>query len=282
MFGGMNLFDALCHSFGTLATGGYSTRNGSVGAYDSAYIEWVIIFFMLVAGANFTLHYRFLRGDFKAYWRSTEFVFFLSIIGIASVVIGADVLYRSGGFSEGIRQTVFQVVAIVTTTGYGTADYELWAFSSQFMLFMLMFVGGCAGSTAGGMKMLRVHVLVKFVFSEITRLIHPRAVVPVRIGKSVVERDVVANIVGFFILFILIFIFGVLIMTSLGLDMHTSFGAVAASLGNIGPGLGTVGPTDNYSAIPPIGKWVLCIFMLLGRLEIYTVIILFSPSFWKK
>jgi trk system potassium uptake protein TrkH len=177
---------------------------------------------------------------------------------------------------------LFQVSAILTTTGYGTADYEQWSFSSQFILFMLMFFGGCAGSTGGGIKIVRIHVLVKFVLAEITRLIHPHAVVPVRIGKQTVPQEVIANIVGFFILFVLVFVASVFIMSALGLDMISAFGAVAASLGNIGPGLGSVGPTDNYAHIPAVGKWFLTFLMLMGRLEMYTVIILLTPSFWKK
>jgi trk system potassium uptake protein TrkH len=283
MFGGMNLFEALCHSFGTLATGGYSTRNASIGAYGSAYIDYVVIFFMLIAGTNFALHYRFIRGDWKAYFRNQEFLFFISLVGLATVVVGLDTYFNHyHNLSETVQKSLFQVSAILTTTGYGTADYEQWSFSSQFILFMLMFFGGCAGSTGGGIKMLRIHILVKFVFAEITRLIHPHAVVPVRIGKQTVPPEVVANIVGFFIMFVLIFVGSVLIMSALGLDIISSFGAVAASLGNIGPGLGSVGPTDNYAHLPVVGKWFLTFLMLMGRLEVYTVIILLSPSFWKK
>jgi len=235
-----------------------------------------------VAGTNFSLHYRFLKGDFKAYFRNQEFLFFISLIGVATLAILADTAFRYDSVGRALRDTVFQVTAILTTTGYGTADYETWSFSSQFVLFILMFFGGCAGSTGGGIKMLRVQVLVKFVYTEILRLIHPRAVIPVRVGKQALEREVVANIVGFFILFVLIFVIGVYIMTTMGLDMPTSFGAVAASLSNIGPGLGNVGPTDNYSQIPTTGKWVLSLLMLMGRLELYTVLVLFSPSYWKK
>ena len=283
MFGGMTLFDALCHSFGTMATGGYSTKNASIGAFNSAYIDYVVIFFMLLAGINFALHFRVLRGDIKAYFRNQEFLVFFSIIGMAFLLIGLDTFFGQYPDTElAVRKTLFQVVAILTTTGYGTADYELWAFSSQLILFFLMFVGGCAGSTGGGMKVMRIHLLVKFVFSEITRLLHPHAVVPVRIGKNVVPREVVTNVVGYFILFMLLFIFGVLIMAALGMDIVTAFGAVAASLGNIGPGLGEVGPTDNYAHLPVMGKWVLAILMLAGRLEVFTVVILFSPSYWRK
>ncbi|MDA0336791.1 MAG: TrkH family potassium uptake protein [bacterium] len=285
MFGGLDLFDALCHTFGTMATGGFSTRNASVAAYDSAYIEYVIIFFMLIAGANFSLHFHALRGQWRGYLRNREFHFYLSLIGMAFLVISASSTFRAGMYpdwEEAFRKTLFQVVSIITTTGYGTADYELWSFTAQFVLFSLMFVGGCAGSTGGGMKVMRIHLLVKFVSREITRLVHPRAVVPVRMGGHAVDRDVVANVLGFFVLFMFSFAGGVFIMSELGMDMPTSFGAVAATLGNVGPGLGAVGPTDNYSAVPAAGKWVLSLLMLMGRLEIYTVIVLLSPATWQR
>lgn len=283
MLAGMNLFDALCHTFGTMATGGFSTRNASVGAYNSALIDFIIIFFMILAGTNFSLHFRFLRGDWRVYFRNVEFRFFMAIIGIALLLVGADTFrnHYSDPF-EGLQKTLFQVVSILTTTGFGTADYEEWAFSSQFVLFTLMFIGGCAGSTGGGLKVVRIFILFKFVFSEIVRLLHPHAVVPVRIGRTVVPRDVMGNILGLFVLFMIIFVTGVFVMAALGLDIDSAFGAVAACLGNIGPGLGSVGPTDNYAHVPTAGKWVLAALMLMGRLEVFTVIILFSPTFWKK
>lgn len=283
MFGGMGFFDALCHTFGTMATGGYSTHNASIGAFGSAYIHYVIIFFMLMAGTNFSLHYRFLKGDWRAYLRNKEFLFYLSIIGIVTVIIGVDTfLNQYRNLPDTMQFTLFQVVSILTTTGYGTTDYEQWSFSSQFVLFVLMFFGGCAGSTGGGMKIIRVMVLVKFMYSEIARLLHPHAVVPVRIGDKVIPRDVVTNVLGFFVLFMVVFVIGVIIMSSMGMDIATSLGVVIATLGNIGPGLGDVGPTDNYSTIPAIGKWILASFMLMGRLELFTVIILLSPFYWQK
>ncbi|MGH1365468.1 MAG: TrkH family potassium uptake protein [Calditrichia bacterium] len=283
MFGGMDLYDSLCHAFGTMATGGYSTQNTSVAAYSSAYIDWVIIFFMIIAGSNFSLHYRMLRGNFKAYFQNVEFKFYLGIIALATLIISFDTLTMSdASIDKSFRDTLFQVVSIITTTGFATADYEDWSFASQAVLFFLMFTGACAGSTSGGMKLVRIYLLIKFVLSEIVRLIHPHAVVPVRIGKTVVNRDVMQNIIGYFILFIMIYSVGVLIMTATGLDIESSFGAVAATLGNVGPGLGSIGPTDNYAHISVIGKWVLSFLMLVGRLEVFTVIILFSPSFWQK
>ena len=285
MLGGMSLFDALCHTFGTMATGGFSTRNASVTAFGSAYIEYVIILFMAIAGANFSLHYHALRGNLQVYWRSHEFRFYLMLIGGAVVLIAAASTFRTGNYAtweEAFRKTLFQVVSIVTTTGFATDDYELWTVSAQLILLGLMFVGGCAGSTGGGMKVMRVHLLLKFVIREVTRLIHPRAVVPVRMAGAPVDRDVVANVLGFFVLYILIYGTGTFLMSALGMDIPTAMGAVAATLGNVGPGLGDVGPLDNYGFVPAMGKWLLSLLMLMGRLEIYTVIVLLSRSTWQR
>ena len=202
---------------------------------------------------------------------------------MAFTIIAVDtIIFRYTDMGRAVRDTLFQVVSIVTTTGYGTADYELWAPSSQFVLFSLMFIGACAGSTAGGMKIIRIIILVKFVSNEITHAVHPHAVLPVRVGNTVVPRDVITNVLGFFVLYLSIFALGVLAMTALGLDLVSAFGATAATLGNIGPGLGSVGPTDTYAHIPVIGKWLLSTLMLLGRLEIFTVIVLLSPYYWRK
>jgi trk system potassium uptake protein TrkH len=283
LLGGLSLFDALNQAFATMATGGFSTRTASIAAFDSVYVDYVIVLFMLLAGTNFSLHYRFLRGEFRVYWQNTEFKYFLSIVAIATVLVGISNyfnIYES--IPVTVQKTVFQVVSIQTTTGFATADYELWSSSAQFVLFILMFVGGSAGSTAGGMKVIRIHLIVKFVLSEITRLAHPHAVVPVRLRKIAVPRDVVTNVLGFFVLGILVFMVGVFLLTVIGLDLATSLGAIAATLWNIGPGFGSVGPTDNYAFIPVTGKWLLSFYMLMGRLELFTVIILFTPSYWRK
>ena len=283
LIGGMSLFDALCHTFGTMATGGFSTKTASIGFYESAYIQYVIIFFMLVAGINFSLHYKFLNREFSVYRKNREFILFVSLVAGATVIIGYDTyFYHFPHLEPAFRHTHFQVVSILTTTGYGTADYEQWAFGSQFILFLFMFIGGCAGSTGGGMKVIRLYILFQFVRTEVKRLLHPSAVIPVRIGDTVIPREIVTHVIGFLALMLGLFVAGVFVMAWLGLDLETSLGAVAATLGNIGPGLGAVGPTDNYAHIPVIGKWVLTFFMLAGRLEIYTVLILFAPSFWRK
>ena len=283
LFGGMNLFDSLCHTFGTMATGGFSTKNASVGYYKSAYIDFVIIIYMIIAGTNFSLHFRLLRGKFKDVWSSEEFRFYLGIISIATIIIGVDTYFNNySGVFESIQYTLFQVISIMTTTGYGTADYEQWAYSSQILLFMLMFVGGCAGSTGGGIKVIRIFLLIKFVRAEIVRLVHPQAVIPIRLGNTVVDRQVMMNILGFFLIFMLIFIIGTFLVALTGLDIESSFGLVAATLNNIGPGLGLVGPTDNYAHLHIIAKWLSSFFMLMGRLEVFTVIILLAPAYWRK
>lgn len=285
MFGGMTLFDALCHSFGTMATGGYSTKNASIAYYNSAYIDYVITFFMIVAGTNFALHFGVLRGNIKGLLKNAEWRFYILIIVVATLLIGADVFFRNYGhnIADTLRYTLFQVSSIVTTTGYGTADYEQWSSTSQLIILALMYVGGCAGSTGGGMKVMRVLLLLKFTRSELNRLIHPKAIIPIRMGETVIERKTMMNILGFFLFVMLLSVVGVLVLSLFpGVDIPTAIGAVAANLNNIGPGLNNVGPTDNYAFLHPIAKWMLSGFMLLGRLEIFTVLIILAPSFWKK
>ena len=288
MLGNMTFFDALCHTFGTMATGGFSTKNGSIGHYNSVYIDMVICVFMFLAGTNFALHYRALRGDVKSYFRDTEFKFYCTVIAVSITLISwntirfqvdGQVPYNSMWTS--LRYAAFQVMSIITTTGYGTADFEQWPALSQFILVTLMFYGGCAGSTGGGMKQVRFLLLIRQSGAEIKRLIFPHAVLPIRVNDRVVPPEVMTNVLGFFFFFIGIFAVVTCIMTTLGLDLVSAAGATIATMGNIGPGLGSVGPTDNYAHIHTVGKYVLSFCMLLGRLELYTVLILFSPNFWK-
>ena len=288
--GDMTLFDALCHTFGTMATGGFSTKNASIAHYNSVYIEIVIIVFMFLAGTNFALHYRALRGDVKSYFKDTEFRFYCVVILLSVLLVSwntvkfenthGQIPYDSVG--DAIRYGAFQVLSITTTTGYGSADFEMWPALSQFILVTLMFYGGCAGSTSGGMKQLRFLLLIKQSGAEIKRLIFPHAVLPVRVNDRVVPSEVLTHVLGFFFFFIGIFAIVTCIMTILGLDLITAAGCTIATMGNIGPGLGDVGPLDNYAHIATAGKFVLTFCMLLGRLELYTVLILFSPNYWKK
>ena len=282
--GGMNLFESLTHTFGTMATGGFSPLNASVGQYDNSYFDWVITLFMFLAGANFALHYMMLRGKLGSWWRDPEFRFYtLLTLGATATVVAF--LMASGTYHnvfQALRFAAFQVVSILTTTGFVTADYERWPFYTQALRFVFMFIGGCAGSTGGAMKNIRIMVVFRQVRQELFRLLHPRAVMPLRIGGTIVGRDVIGAITCFFVIYVTLFALFSVIMSALGLDVLTAMASVAATLGNIGPGLGAVGPTDNYAAIPAAGKWVLSLCMLLGRLEIFTVLMLLVPATWRR
>ena len=283
MGGGMCWFDSVCHTFGTMATGGFSTKNTSIAYFHSGYIDYVITLFMILAGMNFSLHYRALRGKPLIYFKDRETLFYFSIIAATTIFIAISIYQQTHeGVELSFRHAVFQVASIITTTGYGTADYEQWSTTSRMLLFILMFLGGCAGSTGGGLKIIRTLILIKFSMNEIKKLVHPQAVLPVRIGNRIVSRDIISNVAGFYLFYISIFVTGVLFLNVVGLNFETSLGGVAATLGNIGPGLGELGPTDNYGFLPVAAKWFLSFLMLVGRLEIYTVLILFTPAFWKK
>ncbi|MBL6964498.1 MAG: TrkH family potassium uptake protein [Bacteroidetes bacterium] len=283
VLGDMPVFDAICHSYSTMATGGYSIKNSSIAFYDSSYIHYVIIFFMFLAGTNFTLSYFALKGEFRKVIANEEFKFY-SIALVLSAVLIAFVLVLVMDFRipNAFRDSLFHVVSIVTTTGFVTADYNQWNLFVKIFIVALLFVGGCAGSTGGSMKVGRHLLLFKNTITEFRRIIHPRAVIPVRYNGKVVSSDIMSNILAFFYIYIMIFIISTLIMIALGLDLNSAFGSVAASLGNIGPGIGEVGPAGNYAQIPGIGKWFLSFLMLVGRLELFTVIILLTKAFWKK
>jgi len=281
---GMTLFDAICHAFATMATGGFSTRNLSVESYDSVYIDFIITFFMVAAGTNFALHYTALTGRIKVFWKDAEFRFFFGLMLFFTLFFTAVLFVTKtyGNLFDSFRYAVFQVPAIVTTTGFSTADFEKWPLVLQMAILALMFVGGCSGSTGGSIKIVRWMLLLKSAYVELVQLIHPRAVVPVKLGKQVVPPKVLRSIWNFFFLFMGLFVLSTIIMSFYCPDLLTAIAAVAASIGNIGPGLGMVGPGDNYAWIATGGKWVLILNMILGRLEIYTVIILFTPTFWRK
>jgi trk system potassium uptake protein TrkH len=283
IFGGMNLFDALCHTFGTMATGGFSTKNISIGSYNKVYIDGVITIFMILAGTNFALHYQALTGDLRAFHRNSEFRFYwITLIGAMLLITFILRLQTYETLATAFRYASFQVTAIMTTTGYTTADFETWPSFAQYLLVLLMFVGGSAGSTGGGMKCMRILLLLKQGQREVFRLIHPHGVIPIRLGGRTVSQEVMQSVWGFFFLFILVFVIASVAMALLGLDIVTAFVSVAATINNIGPGLGSVGPMDNYRSIPILGKWILLFCMLVGRLELYTVIVLLVPEFWKK
>ena len=282
-FGGMSVFDAICHSFTTMATGGYSTKQDSIGHWNSPYIQWVIIIFMFIAGTNFTLSYFGLHGKIRKVWENEEFRFyFFFTAGFSLIITLSLIFFHDLPWFTAVTDAVFQVVSVITTTGFATADYELWTPFLSTLILILMFFGGSAGSTGGGVKIVRIVLLIKNGYFELKRLIHPQAVIPVRFNKRAVDQGIVHNVIAFIIFYVFIFAVGVVIMTFLEPNLDTAIGAVATTLGNIGPGIGSVGPTENFAHFSDVSKWFLSFLMLLGRLELFTVLLLFTRAFWKK
>ncbi len=286
MAGGLDLFDATTHTFTTLATGGFSTKTASIAHYASPFVQYVFILFMYLAGVNFALHFRAATGRLD-YFRDQEWRFYtLLLVGATLLVAGVNLAHgpysmEPRGVEVAFRESLFQVVSIGTTTGYVTADYEGWRPAAQMMLFILFFTGGMAGSTGGSLKSVRVLLLLKQTGMEIRKHLHPRAVLLARVGKRVVREEVLANVIAFTILYALLFVAGALALTFLGADLLTALGASAAAVGNVGPGFGEVGPVDHYGWISDPGLAVLSFLMVAGRLEIYTVLLLFHPETWK-
>ncbi|MEJ2725769.1 MAG: TrkH family potassium uptake protein [Deltaproteobacteria bacterium] len=281
--GGMPFFEAVCNTFCTMPTGGFSPKNASIAHYNNSYFDGVIILFMLLAGINFSLHYRLIKGNPRIFVKDPECRLFLTLVGIFVVVITLDIhgtVYDSLG--KALRYAFFQVSSIISTTGFVTADYDKWPAFSRNLLLLCMFLGGMAGSTGGGMKTMRIMLLAKHAYQEIFRIIHPHAVTTVKLGGKPVPSDVLSSIWGFFVLYLGLFVVSAVIMAALGLDLISAFASVAACIFNVGPGLGQVGPMNNYLTVPLSGKWVLIFCMLLGRLEIYTVIVLLIPEYWRK
>lgn len=280
---GMELFDAICHSFTTMATGGFSTKQASVAHWSSPAIQYIITVFMFLAGTNFTLSYLAMRGKFRRVFSDEEFKYYgLFVIGFTLVIFFGLFLSSNIGFEPAFRDALFQVVSIITTTGYATADYLLWPPILTVIIFALFFFGGSAGSTGGGIKIMRIVLLMKNSYYELRRMVHPHAVIPVKFNMHSVDAKIVTNVLAFFMFYFVIFGFSTVIFSFIEPDMESAMGAVATSLGNIGPGLGNVGPAENFLHIKPVGKWFLSFLMLLGRLELFTVLVLFSPSFWRE
>jgi len=280
--GGMNWFDSFCHTFATMATGGFSTRTASVGAYNSGIIDYIIIFFMFASGVNFSLHYYALTGRPGRYFKDPEFRFYFFFWLICGLFLTVDILPLYDGVLGALRAGFFQGTSILTTTGFVTTDFNLWPQASRMLLVLMMFVGGCAGSTGGGIKVVRIFIMWKKMIKEIRQFMRPQAVMQLKMGRKSVEDEVVANIAAFFTIFVIVFALASFLMTFFTPDLETAATSVIATLGNIGPGLSAVGATQNYAAIPATGQIILTLCMLLGRLELYTVLILFLPSFWKR
>ena len=280
--GGMDIYDAVNHALTTAATGGFSTKNASIAYYDSPFIHYVIIIFMILAGMNYSLIYFGFKGNFKKVLNNEEFKYYIiTIVVLTLIVVPFLYFVLPSGAEKVFRDGLFQVVSIITTTGYATADYTTWTQFLTFLFLVMMFIGGSAGSTAGGIKIMRHVILFKNSFLELKRLLHPAAIIPVRFNKKSLSNEVTFNILAFFLLYLMIFLIGSLVMSFLGVDYNTAMGAVATTLGNVGPGIGKVGPVDNFSQIPALGKWVLSFFMLLGRLELFTILVLLTPYFWR-
>lgn len=281
---GLSLYEAVIHTFGTMATGGFSSKNASIGFYSSATVQWIITVFMFLAGINFALYYQVLRRrSLLCFWRSPEFKFYTTIIVIMTIIITVDLILTGNRPGEPlIRTAAFQVVSIITTTGYVTVDYDAWPSLSRTLLFISMFIGGCYGSTGGAIKAGRWLVVLKNGLAELFRTVHPHALYPVRFGNSgVLKEGLVLNILQFVCLYLLLFAAGTVAISMTGLRLEDAASAVAATLGNVGPGLGAVGPAQNYAHLPEGAKYLLSWLMLVGRLEIYTVLALFLRATWR-
>ncbi len=283
LIAGMPLYDSFIHAFGTAGTGGFSNKNASVGAFNNVAIDAIITFFMFAFGVNFALYYQLLKGNLKSFWKDEEFRFYIGAMIISIVLVTWNVfknIYPT--FGESLRFASFQVSSIMTTTGFATADFNLWPQFSKMILISLMFLGASAGSTGGGMKGIRILLLFKMVRKEVTKLIHPHSVSAIRIGGKAVNQETLSGVMAFFYMYIFVFVFAVLVVSIDGHDMVTTVSAVIATIGNIGPGLGMVGPIGNYHEFSTLSKLVLSLCMVVGRLEVFPVLLLFAPSFWKR
>ncbi|MTI81721.1 MAG: TrkH family potassium uptake protein [Firmicutes bacterium] len=279
---GMNWFDSLNHTFSTVATGGFSSKVASIGAYNDPVIEFIIVAFMIMCAINFSLYFSMIKGDRWSLFKDTETRVFLSIIFISVLAISLN-LISIAGFEpyKALRQSLFQVASIITSTGYATVDFDNWPDFSRYLLVVLMFIGACAGSTAGGIKVIRIIILFKTAVRQLVKLIHPQAVIPVRISGRVMPKEVVDTVQNFFMIHMFLFASVTGFLTMLGLDIISAFSASIATLNNIGPGLALVGPATTYSTLPAVAKVVLSFCMLIGRLEIYTVLVVLTTRFWK-
>lgn len=283
LLGGMDVFDGLCHAFTTTSTGGFSTKQSSIGYYQSAYIEYVIAFFMTASGVNFTLLLLFVNRKFKKFFSNTELKWYLISIAAFTFIIFIGIYQTQNiGIEEAFRVSFFQVASIHTSTGFATADYMTWQPVLWAILSSLMFIGACAGSTSGGIKCIRMIVLTKVARNEMKHLVHPNAVLPVRINKQVIPPSMLTSTLAFIFVYMATIVLGVIIMLALGVDFLESVGTVISSVSNMGPGLGMTGPAYSWNALPDAAKWLCSFLMLLGRLELFTILVLFSPEFWKR
>lgn len=280
---GMVFFDAICHALTTMATGGFSTKNASIAHYQSPAIHYTIILFMFFAGTNFTMIYFAVKCNFQRVFNNEEFRYYLGVVVAMSVLVVFGIWHSNHLMSEKVvRDALFQVVSVITTTGYITADYTKWSSYVTMLFFVMLFFGASAGSTSGGVKIVRHVILIKNSILEMKRQLHPTAVIPVRFNGTAVSKDITFNILAFIMMYISIFVLGAMVMSMLGVDFETAIGSVATSLGNVGPAIGSVGPVDNFAHLPRAGKVFLGFLMMVGRLELFTILMLLTPYFWRK
>lgn len=280
LLGGMPLYDSAVHAFGTAGTGGFGIWGDSIAHYDSAYIDVVLSIGMVLFGVNFNIYYLLLMGKVKSILRSEELRWYLGIIAGATLLIAWNTLSRWGGILQSLRYAFFQVASVITTTGFATADFNLWPELSRMLLLVLMLVGACAGSTGGGMKVSRLIIMLKSAKREISRMLHPRSVYTLQFEGKPLEDQTIHNVFTYFFILVFLVIASVLLVSLDNMDFDSTFSAVLACINNIGPGLGIVGPMGSYAALSPLSKLVLILDMLLGRLEIFPMLMLFAPSVW--
>lgn len=279
---GLSPFEAINHALTTMATGGFSTRNASAAAFSPS-VQYLLVLFMFLAGVNYTVLYLSLKRRWTEVWSSDELKAYIGVVVILTAIITTKVYLGAEveNFEQAFRDSLFQVVSLITTTGFVSADYSQWATSAQLMIFVLLFLGACAGSTSGGIKLIRHLVFFKNSYLEFKRILHPSAIIPLRINGENVPGRIITHVFNFLLLYLLLFVFGSVVLAMMGLDFMTAIGAMATSLGNVGPGMGSVGPVDNFAWLPDHVKLFLAFIMLVGRLEIFTVLVLFTPYFWR-
>nr|WP_302595579.1 TrkH family potassium uptake protein [uncultured Cellulosilyticum sp.] len=281
---GMSVYDAFIHALGTVGTGGFSNMNASVGHYDSALIDWIITIFMILSGINFSLYYFVLKGNLKSFWKDQELRLYLTVMGSGILLVTIDLLARNyyATFGEALRFSAFQAASVMTTTGYATADFNTWSMFSKIILLSLMVMGGCAGSTGGGIKVSRFLIGFKTLKYTFKRILHPNACYITRINDKKVESETVLNVLAYFFIYIIVYIVGVIIISLNGFDFGTTFTSVLATLNNIGPGINIVGPAGNFSTFSDLSKITFSLLMIIGRIEIYPILLLLIPELWKK
>ncbi len=278
---GVSFYESMCHAFATTATGGFSPKNSSIASY-SANVQYVIAIFMVLSAINFTLHYYAIKGNFKSIAQNSELKAFLWIIFVATAIISCVLFFNLGyDIEKAFRAAFFQVASIISTTGFSTEDYLLWPTKGWVILFVLMFIGGCVGSTAGGPKVIRYVFITKYFFKKLQLILHPKAVIFIKVNNRTIKDPQMISVLTFISIYFLIFVAGVFVMSLLGIDLTTSLGSVLACMGVIGPGIGQVGPASNFSLLPDLAKILLSLMMIIGRLEVITFMIIFTPHFWK-